>query len=162
MSHLQILYGRKLPHIVRWDKPLFVTFSTTGRRILSPPARTIALRHSLFSHGTRFGASVVVVMPDHVHMLLTLAPAESLDLVMKAIKGTSSRVINRITGTSGSVWQDESFDHVVRRSEGWSRTADYIVNNPVRGGLVRSAEEYPWLWRAWIEGGDRGWLAAAR
>lgn len=49
-------------------------------------------------------------------------------------------------GTSGPVWQDESFDHVVRSEESLLSRADYICMNPVRRGLVRKPEDYKWLW----------------
>ncbi len=100
---------------------------------------------------------VAVVMPDHVHLIFTLLRGEdelpcSLAEVMKGIKGVSARRINQLLGRRGRLWQDESFDHVVRDSE-WSLAKfAYVCNNPVRAGLVRCADEYPWLWRSWVEG----------
>ena len=103
---------------------------------------------------------VALVMRDHVHLIFTLLHDDkgndfTLAEVMKGIKGTSAYYINRLMGGHGNVWLDESFDHIVRRSE-WSRgKVDYICNNPIHEGLVNSADDYPWLWRSWIEGGDK-------
>ena len=65
---------------------------------------------------------------------------------MKTIKGTSARDINKLRGVSGPVWQDESFDHVLRSEESLHEKIEYIRMNPVRKGLVQRPEEYRWLW----------------
>lgn len=44
------------------------------------------------------------------------------------------------------VWQHESFDHVLRSEESIPTKVDYIIQNPVRAGLVRTATDYRWLW----------------
>ena len=69
-----------------------------------------------------------------------------LPQIMKAIKGTSSHAINRRLGIHDAVWQEESFDHVLRSSESLDAKIDYILQNPVRAGLVNVASEYPWSW----------------
>jgi len=64
----------------------------------------------------------------------------------------SARRINQLLGRSKPVWLDESFDHVVRLSEASEAKFAYVCNNPVRAGLVSRTDDYPWLWRSWIEG----------
>lgn len=144
-------YRRRLPHYQKDDRPLFVTFRTFSHTILSPEARTLALKHCLHDNGRRIHLYITVIMPDHVHLLFTaLRDGEgwtfALPEVLKAIKGTSARSINKLTGRTGPVWQDESFDHVLRGAESLKETIDYIRQNPVRKGLVQRPEEYPWLW----------------
>ena len=90
-------------------------------------------------------------MPDHVHLLLTPLTDElgwpyPLPRIMKLIKGTSARSVNQLLATAGPVWQEESFDHVLRSDENFADTVEYIRQNPVRKGLVARAEDYPWLW----------------
>jgi len=93
-------------------------------------------------------------MPDHVHMIFTpLVDVEraeifSLARITKAIKGTSAHLINRQLGRPGRVWQEESFDRVLRVSEKVDEKTAYILNNPVRKGLVNFSEQYRWLWVA--------------
>lgn len=70
----------------------------------------------------------------------------ALPEILKAIKGTSARSINKLSGRHGSVWQDESFDHVLRGDESFDETVDYIRQNPVRRRLVERPEDYEWLW----------------
>jgi putative transposase len=96
----------------------------------------------------------VVVMPDHVHLIFTplvdMKSSEvfSLARITKAIKGTSADLINQRLSRPGRVWQEESFDRVLRVSEKLDEKIAYILDNPVRKGLVQSAEEYRWLWVA--------------
>jgi REP element-mobilizing transposase RayT len=90
-------------------------------------------------------------MPEHVHLLLTPlrdAAGDSFWLadILKAIKGASAHDINTLLGRSGPVWEEESFDHVVRSDESLKEKSEYIRENPVRRGLVRAPEEYRWLW----------------
>jgi putative transposase len=44
---------------------------------------------------------------------------------------------------SGSLWQEEFFDHVLRSSESYSQKWDYVKENPARAGLVNYSEEWP-------------------
>jgi REP element-mobilizing transposase RayT len=144
-------YRRRLPHYQKDDRPILVSFRATRTFKLPPEARTLALQHCLHDHGRTIQLHVAVVMPDHVHLLFTaLRDAEgftfTLPRILKAIKGTSARSINKLLGSCGPVWQDESFDHVLRGKESFAETVEYIRLNPVRKGLVKKPEDYPWLW----------------
>ena len=91
-------------------------------------------------------------MPDHVHLLLTALadsdhPPSPLFRILKRIKGISARRINQILGTQGPVWQDESFDHVLRSTESFCEKLEYLRQNPVRRRLSSTPETYPWLWQ---------------
>ena len=148
-------YRRHLPHYQADFQTYFVTFITRERRVLPDVARDIALRHVVFDHSRRMSLHTAVVMPDHVHILMT--PLTGPDgwsfafaTILQGIKGASARAINVALGTTGSVWQHESFDHTLRREENVRRTAEYIAQNPVRKGLCRTPDEYPWLWREWV------------
>jgi REP element-mobilizing transposase RayT len=67
---------------------------------------------------------------------MALLPEQSLPNVMRLIKGRSARAINMMRGRSGSLWQRESFDHILRREEDLFKKMEYVANNPVRAGLV--------------------------
>ena len=84
-----------------------------------------------------------VVMPNHVHLLIT--PQVHASALLRRLKGASARHSNLLLGRTGQpFWQDESYDHLVRNADEFQRIENYIVRNPVRAGLARSAEEYPW------------------
>lgn len=94
-------YRRNLPHMQRDDTPHFITFCTKLRRVLPEWARDIVLGCCIHDHEKRYRLKVAVVMPDHVHVILTPSIDGSRQLVvslveiMKAIKGASSHAINR-------------------------------------------------------------------
>jgi REP element-mobilizing transposase RayT len=91
-------------------------------------------------------------MPDHAHMIFTplvndqASEVYSLGEVMDAIKGASAHKINRQLRHSGKVWRTESFDRVLRSSENLDAKIQYILENPVRKGLVAEWKDYRWLW----------------
>ena len=144
-------YRRRLPHFQKFDRPLFVTFCKLLHNQFSERARYLVLKHCIHDHGKRIDLHAAVIMPDHVHMLFTLLRDERgwpypMQKILKMIKGTSARDINRLLGSSGPVWQDESFDHVLRSQESLEEKIEYIRTSPVRAGLVQKPEEYSWLW----------------
>lgn len=150
-------YRRNLPHLQRDYKPHFVTFVTKNRRVLPNWVRQTVLDCCRYDHDKKYNLRVVVIMPDHVHLILTPLADEirrrifSLPEIMKAIKSTSSHAINRWLRTRDTIWQEESFDHVLRSSESLDAKIDYILQNPVRAGLVNVTSEYPWSWRKPVE-----------
>jgi putative transposase len=82
-------------------------------------------------------------MPNHVHLLLT--PKIETSIALRKLKGTSAREANKLLGLTGQpFWQGESYDHLVRSPEEFERIENYILQNPVRAGLARVPEEYPW------------------
>jgi len=144
-------YRRRLPHYQKDNRPVFVTFRTLAPLVLSPEARTLALQHCLHDQGKTIHLHAAVIMPDHTHLLFTaLRDADgwtyALPEILRAIKGASARSINKLIGRTGPVWQDESFDHVLRGNEGLLETVEYIRQNPVRKGLEDKPEGYQWLW----------------
>ena len=145
-------YRRRLPHYQKDDRAVFVTFCCSFDP-LPEATRDIVLRHCLHDQGTKAAIHAVVVMPDHVHLLLT--PLRDMDgnprslvEILQGIKSASAHSLNRVLGRSGPVWQEESFDHVLRGEESFEEKLEYIRQNPVRRGLVTRPEDYPWLWVA--------------
>ena len=145
-------YGRNLPHIQKDYVPHFVTFVTNSRRTLPPWARDIVLESCIHGHGTKYNLFVAVVMPDHAHLILTpLSDIKNQRIyplceIMRAMKSYSARRISERLGGRGRIWQQESFDHLLRSSESLDAKIAYVLANPVRIGLVRVPEEYPWAW----------------
>src|SRR5215470_434131 len=112
-------YRRNLPHIQKGNCPHFITFDTYGRWTLPPAARDITLHHCLYENGKRCELHVCVIMPEHVHVILTFLRDKSTEAftfaeVLHSIKSASAHSINRLLNRRGHVWQDESFDHALR------------------------------------------------
>jgi hypothetical protein len=62
------------------------------------------------------------------------------------MKSATAHRINRLLHISGPVWEEESFDHLLRSNESLKEKCEYIRQNPAKRGLVQKAEDYPWLW----------------
>lgn len=159
-------YRRDLPHLQREGATLFVTFCTAGQWQLPPSVRSEVLRHCLHDHKVKVQVHGVVVMPDHVHIVFTpltdsAGKTFSLAEIMNGIKGSSAHAVNRLLSRRGHVWQDESFDHILRSDESTGQKVEYVCQNPARKGIVQAGETYPWLWREWIEGEENAQSRAA-
>ena len=146
-SDTQVQKGR-LPHLTKPDKTYFVTFCSKSRRHLTPAERDLALRACVDGHRQLYWMHCAVIMPDHVHLLITPFNDFPLPNAIGRIKGASAYQINKLRLSSSHVWQREYFDRIVRSDESLSAKADYIWNNPVRKRLVAAANEWPWFWRA--------------
>ena len=148
MRH-QIAYRRHLPHFQRADKTYLVTFATRNRRVLSEASRDLVLAEIVRQHEQTALLHTAVVMPDHVHMVLT--PTIPLASIARLIKGRTARQINLSLGRRGTVWQEEPHDHQLRSADSLAQKCEYVALNPVRAGLARDPEEYRWLWRRWVD-----------
>jgi predicted secreted Zn-dependent protease len=62
---------------------------------------------------------------------------------MKSIKGISARDVNKLLGRGGPVWQEESFDHVLRTNESFKEKIEYIRQNPGAAGIGGEAGGLP-------------------
>lgn len=82
-----------------------------------------------------------VIMPNHVHLLLTPITME-LEECLKRIKARSAQVCNRLLGRTGALWQADSFDHIVRTAEHLQKYRKYISENPIKAGVTLSPEAY--------------------
>jgi len=144
-------YRRNLPHIEKSGREHFITFDTYLRWELPPLARDLVLKHCLHENGQKMRLRTALVMPDHVHMIFIPLENEkqetfSFEEIVGAIKGASAHSVNKALKRSGIVWQDESFDHVLRHSDSLEQKIRYVRENPVRKGLVSKPEDYKWLW----------------
>ena len=135
-----------------------VTTTTQGRRVLFSDlyaARTVVSAIRSLDAGRHCETLALVVMPDHVHWLFRLGMFLSLSEVVRRFKARSARELG-LGRDSISIWQHGFHDHAIRSDESLSRVARYIIENPVRAGLVPRIGDYPLWHSAWdldIEGG---------
>ena len=85
-----------------------------------------------------------VVMPNHVHILMTIPGVMSIEKAMQLIKGGFSYRANKELGFRGEIWQRGFSDVRVNDEQGFEQHREYIENNPVKAGLTNSPEEYPY------------------
>jgi len=70
----------------------------------------------------------------------------SLSAIMRSLKGYTARKSNELLYRRGAFWHHESYDHAVRNANEWRRVVTYILNNPVKSGLVSKWEEWQWTY----------------
>ena len=89
------------------------------------------------------------IMPDHLHMLLSLHDSyeKNLQNWMIAFKRHTARIAFQISKIQ-PLWQRDFYDHIIRCGESLTQKAEYIVNNPVRERIVEEWEDYPHSWIA--------------
>ena len=90
----------------------------------------------------KFYLHAFVVMPNHIHLLLTVPDGLTLERVMQYIKGGFSHQVGKLNGTAGPIWQKSFVDRRVRDIREFENFRRYIHENPVRAGLVAVAEGY--------------------
>ena len=123
----------------------FVTFSTwERRRLFVIESRVRLFLKTLYGYRRqgRFELHAFVVMPEHVHLLLTPAPAVTLERSIQLVKGGYSHALGLELSRKGEVWQRGFTDHRICDSEDFENHRSYIRENPVKRGLVESASAY--------------------
>ena len=91
-----------------------------------------------------------VLMPDHWHGLLQLGASSPLATHMQRFKGGSSLLCQRHRQNTGRFWQAGYHDHALRKEEDIRTTARYIIQNPLRAGLVDHVGAYPFWDAVWL------------
>lgn len=84
------------------------------------------------------------IMPDHIHLLFSLNEdfKGTVQDWVSVFKRYTARIVNELHGIK-PLWQKNFYDHIVRKEESLFEIAMYIVNNPVRSGIVSEWEAYP-------------------
>jgi 5-methyltetrahydrofolate--homocysteine methyltransferase len=96
-----------------------------------------AVRDSILRfEGERFELGAWCVMPNHVHLIIKPLAGNKLSEILQGMKSASAKAANEILGRSGTLWQKESYDQVIRDTHDYVRQTDYVLANPVKAGLV--------------------------
>jgi putative transposase len=116
-----------------------------GRALLQSERNAALFIDVLRSHVRegKFKIHDFVVMPDHVHLLITLSGRMTIEKAMQLIKGRFSYRLKKEHGYRGEVWQRGFWELRVEDQESFVRHREYIAQNPVRKGLVSTPEEFP-------------------
>ena len=133
-------------HILSSARTFFATTKTSQGRALLQSERNatlfIEVLRSCVASG-KFRLHDFVVMPDHVHLLLTVGDGMTIERAMQLIKGGFSYRLRKECGYLGEVWQRGFSEARVEDPESFRKHREYIAANPVRAGLADSTEEYP-------------------
>ncbi len=100
-----------------------------------PPIAEIIVMQLKAGHGTNYHIDAWVIMPNHIHALIEPLGNCTLGRILQRLKGASARMINQALGRSGTFWQAETFDHIVRSEAQLDHYRRYIAGNPDKAGL---------------------------
>jgi REP element-mobilizing transposase RayT len=84
------------------------------------------------------------IMPNHVHVLISLLKVVSLSEILHSWRSFSSNEINKLFNRKGQLWMPEYFDRYIRDERHFDNVVNYIHNNPVKAGLVDDPTHYRW------------------
>ena len=132
----------------KWDRALDMT--QDGPFWLRDPRIADLVAESMhYRDGRVYDLEAFCIIPNHVHIVYTPLPKEdgtyhAMAAIMHSLKRYTARESNLLLGREGQFWQHENYDHVVRDEAELERIIRYVLNNPVKAGLVQHWEEGPW------------------
>jgi len=134
-------------NILSSARTFFATTKTSqGRAILQSERNAALMIDVLRSYvaAKKFRLHDFVVMPDHLHLLLTVGEGMTVERAMQLIKGGFSYRLKKECGHLGEVWQRGFSETRVEDRQSFMKHREYIAINPVKAGLVDLPEEYPY------------------
>jgi REP-associated tyrosine transposase len=135
----------RLTHRTAAGTSYFVTTKTSQNRALfhvTEIAETVIQTLLHYRDNGEYLLHEFVLMPDHLHVLLTPSPTNSLEKVMQFIKGGSSHRLHQQRGQKIDLWHSGFHEWTIRDAADWKAKAEYIRLNPVKAGLAERAEDY--------------------
>ena len=131
-------------HATNNAQTYMVTSSTWELRLLFQNERWVRLLIDTLYHyrGTAYLLHEFVIMPDHVHALIT--PQTSLEKAVQFIKGGFSYRAKKELGSNMEIWQKGFQDHRIRDASDWAVHVSYVHNNPVKERFCERPDEFPY------------------
>lgn len=109
-----------------------------------PACAKIVQNTLLHFDGERYRLLEWCIMPNHVHVMIHCRLGHQLGEIVRSWKTFSARSINQHFETSGPLWAVDYFDRYIRDLDHLADARIYIRNNPVKAGLCKSPEDWPW------------------
>jgi putative transposase len=133
--------------IIRLDQPIltFVTVCSFQRKKLFATEESVRVIISAWKSASEWLVGRYIIMPDHIHFFCS--PSLNTSCALKNwIKFWKSRVSHSWPRPAEQpIWQRDFWDRQLRNNESYSEKSDYVINNPVRHGLVKRSED--WLYQ---------------
>lgn len=115
-----------------------------GSSVLArPELAAIVQRKLIEGHPVKYRLIEWCIMPNHVHLLIQLADQNALPDIVRFLKGGSAMEINRALHQTGTLWQREYYDRLVRDMDHFHDCVAYIRNNPMKAKLCERPEDWP-------------------
>lgn len=140
----------RLPHVIPFNQSprYFFTACTMSRRKLLACELAFRALRDVWARSAELDGWYVgrfVVMPDHVHFFaMSAREAKPRGDFHKTWKAVTARRLARKLYLSPPIWQEDTFDHILRSAESYQQKWDYVRENPVRAGHCAKTEDWPW------------------
>jgi putative transposase len=154
----------------QWES--YLDKAEAGPRWLSQPEIADSIKEALHYRDRKvFDLHAYCIMSNHVHTVFEplsksewhsdLDPSDwqsnvlkseyhsdlqPLHKIMQSLKRHTARQANIVLGREGAFWQDESYDRVIRDNDEYIHTVNYVLENPVKVGLVSRWEDWEWIY----------------
>jgi putative transposase len=130
--------------VIAGTRAFFVTSKTCGAGLLQSERMAVLLIDVLRSYSAagKFKVHDFVVMPNHMHVLLTVDESSTIEKAVQYIKGGFSFRVKKELGYLGEVWQRGFSEVRVIDRESFLRHRAYINENPVKARLVDAPEKF--------------------
>jgi REP element-mobilizing transposase RayT len=105
------------------------------------------LKSLFFRNNTHYTLFAACIMSNHVHILIRLLPyAPPLNVILQNHKRFTAVQSNKLLRRSGAFWAEESYDTIIRDNKHFYNTVYYIIQNPVKSGLVKNWCDWKWTY----------------
>src|ERR1017187_1675322 len=144
-------------NILSSARTFFATTKTSQGRALLQSERNATLMIDVLRSSVaarKFRLHDIVVMPDHLHLLVTVGDGMTVERAMQLVKGGFSYRLKQECGHWGEVWQRGFSEARVECRQSFMKHREYIAANPVKAGLVERPEEFPHLFH--VRGKEEG------
>jgi len=108
-----------------------------------PQVASVITNTIRYFNSERYELLAWTIMPNHVHVLLTLIADFSLSSILHSWKSFSAKKANQILGKTREFWQREYFDVLVTSERQFEFFLRYVLNNPVKAGLCNEIFQWP-------------------
>jgi putative transposase len=144
----------RIPNWLPWEQSTiyFITFCVANRKAVLANSRAWEVCHATFMKLSHWTILAAIAMPDHLHLLAS--PVTDRDSSISAFAKWFKRWFNetywaRISSALVDQdkhwdWQEGCFDRLLRSDESLSEKWEYLRQNPVRAGLVKDSDEWPY------------------
>jgi REP element-mobilizing transposase RayT len=140
-----------------WEKVIDRGYEDV-RLLADPRIASIVAESIRHRDGKDYDLIAYTIMPNHVHIVYGIGQYDLLERppdagplsgmqvsnIMMSLKRHTALEANKLLGRRGSFWQDESYDHVVRDGEDLAQIIAYVLDNPVKAGLVERRKDWKW------------------
>jgi putative transposase len=139
--------------ILKDGKNILIRQSLVRAGVSQPEIADIVKEALQYRDRKVFDLHTFSIMSNHVHVVFELLSRSEchsdllpLNKIMQSLKRHTAREANKILGREGAFWQDESYDRVIRDHEEYMRTVNYVLENPMKAGLVSRWDKWQWTY----------------